>query len=148
MSAPVTSEPIMLRQQVNTLPAYVLAAWRSRYVPVDGVDLEARAMLNQEAATVRADGVQPDALTVWMHFADQVVRVGSPSGTSSRRSARRTCGRGATTRLPRASRHEAGHRRGGLSADHHCPVDTMPKCPQYADTARGSAPAGSRGKPR
>ncbi len=79
MNAPVTSEPITLRQQVNALPAYVLAAWRSRYVPVDGVDLEARAMLNQEAATVRANGVQPDALAVWMRLADQVVRVGSPS---------------------------------------------------------------------
>ncbi len=79
MTAPVTSEPITLRQQVNSLPAYVLAAWRSRYVPVDGVDLEARAMLNQEAAAVRASGVQPDALTVWMQLADQVVRVGSPS---------------------------------------------------------------------
>ncbi len=79
MNAPVTSEPITLRQQVNVLPAYILAAWRTRYVPTDGVDLEARALLNKEAAAVRASGVQSDALTVWMRLTDMVVRVGSPS---------------------------------------------------------------------
>ena len=68
-----------LREQVGALPAYILAAWRSRYVPSDGVDLEARAMLKQEAAAIRAAGIQPDALTVWMRLADKVVQVGSPS---------------------------------------------------------------------
>ena len=57
----------------------MLAAWRSRYVPVDSVDLEARAMLNKEAAAIRAEGNQPNALTVWVRLCDMVVRVGSPS---------------------------------------------------------------------
>jgi hypothetical protein len=47
--------------------------------PQMAVDLEARALLNTEAAAVRAEGVQPDALTVWMRLTDMVVRVGSPS---------------------------------------------------------------------
>lgn len=68
-----------MRQQVAALPPYVLAAWRSRYGVTDGVDLEARAMLGQEAAAIRAGGVQPDALTVWMRLTDRVVQVGSPS---------------------------------------------------------------------
>ncbi len=68
-----------MRQHVAALPPHVLAAWRSRYGVTDGVDLEARAMLGQEAAAVRAGGVQPDALTGWMRLTDMVVRVGSPS---------------------------------------------------------------------
>jgi len=32
-----------------------------RYVAVDGVDLQARALLGAEAAAVRAEGQQPDA---------------------------------------------------------------------------------------
>ena len=79
MSISVTPEPITIGQQVSALPAYVLAAWRSRYALVDGVDLEARAVLNQEAATVHAAGVQPDALTIWMRLTDKVVRAGSPT---------------------------------------------------------------------
>ena len=79
MRVPVTSEPVTLRQQVNALPAYVLAAWRTRYALSDGVDLEARALLDQEAAVVRGEGGQPDARTVWMRFIDRVVRAGSPS---------------------------------------------------------------------
>ena len=74
-----TSEAVTLRQQVGSLPAHIVATWRSRYVPVDGIDLEARAILNQEAAAVRAQGTQPDALTVWMRLTDQVARIGSPS---------------------------------------------------------------------
>lgn len=74
-----TSDPVTLRQQVGSLPAHILAAWRSRYIPADGVDLEARALVNQEAAAVRAQGKQPDALIVWMRLADLVVKVGSPS---------------------------------------------------------------------
>ena len=74
-----TSEAVTLRQQVGSLPAHIVATWRSRYVPVDGIDLEARAILNQEAAAVRAEGTQPDALTIWMRLTDQVARIGSPS---------------------------------------------------------------------
>ena len=79
MSVGDNSKPVTLRQQVADLPPYILAAWRSRFVPVDGVDLEARAMLNKEAAAIRADGNPPDALTVWIRLCDTVVRVGSPS---------------------------------------------------------------------
>ena len=79
MSVPDSPEPATLRQQVGTLPLHILAAWRSRYVRVDGVDLEARAMLNQEASAIRAKGERPDALAVWMRLTDLIVRVGSPS---------------------------------------------------------------------
>lgn len=54
-------------------------AWRSRYVPGDGVDLKARAILDEKAAAVRAEGNPPDALTIWVRLTDMVVRVGSPS---------------------------------------------------------------------
>ena len=74
-----TSEAVTLRQQVGSLPAHIVATWRSRYVPVDGIDLEARAILNQEAAAIRAQGTQPDALTIWIRLTDQVARIGSPS---------------------------------------------------------------------
>ncbi len=74
-----TSDPATLRQQVGSLPPYILAAWRNRYVPVDGVDLEARALINQEAAVIRAQGSQPDALAVWVRLTDLLVKVGSPS---------------------------------------------------------------------
>ena len=74
-----TSEAVTLRQQVGSLPAHIEATWRSRYIPVDGIDLEARTILNQEAAAVRAQGTQPDALTIWMRLTDQVARIGSPS---------------------------------------------------------------------
>lgn len=73
-----TSDPATLRQQVDSLPAHILAAWRNRYVPADGVDLEARVLINQEAAVIRSRGRQPDALTVWVRLTDLVVKVGSP----------------------------------------------------------------------
>lgn len=63
-----------LRHQVTGLPAYVVAAWRTRYAVTDGVDLQARAVLSQEAAALRAEGETPDARAVWMRLADQVVR--------------------------------------------------------------------------
>ena len=49
MSVPDDPKATTLRQQVADLPPYILAAWRNRFVPVDGVDLEARAMLNKES---------------------------------------------------------------------------------------------------
>ena len=79
MSVADDSKPITLRQQVADLPPYILAAWRSRFVPVDGVDLKARAVLNKEAAAIRADGNPPEVLTVWIRLCDTVVRVGSSS---------------------------------------------------------------------
>ncbi len=79
MNIPDGPGPVALRHQIGDIPAYVLTAWRSRYVAVDGIDLEARAILNQEAAAVRAGGDPPDALTVWVRLCDTVVRVGSAS---------------------------------------------------------------------
>jgi hypothetical protein len=73
------AEPATLRQQVDALPRWVLDIWRSRYVQGDRIDLQARALVNQEAATVRAHGTAPDALAVWMRLTDLVVRVGSPA---------------------------------------------------------------------
>jgi len=73
--APDRLDPVTLRQQVAPLPVYVLKVWRTRYAATDGLDLQARAMLNQEAAAVRAGGVQPDALTLWIRLADKVVHV-------------------------------------------------------------------------
>ena len=35
-----------LRQQVAALPDYVLAAWRTRYIVGEGMDFQARAILN------------------------------------------------------------------------------------------------------
>lgn len=58
-----------LRQQIGDLPAYVLGAWRARYANA-GTDLEARAIIDREAATIRAKGEMPDALAVWMRLAD------------------------------------------------------------------------------
>jgi len=74
--------PLQLAQHARHGPplSYVLKAWRTRYATTDGLDLDARAMLNQEeAAAVRAGVVQPDALTLWMRLADKAVHVGSPS---------------------------------------------------------------------
>ncbi len=79
MSDTDNPKPVTLRQQVEVLPNHILTTWRSRYVPSDGVDLEARAILNQEVATVRSQGIAPDALTIWIRLTELVVRVGSPS---------------------------------------------------------------------
>lgn len=49
LSAATASKPVTLRQQVNALPAYVLAAWRTRYATSDTVDLQARALLDHNA---------------------------------------------------------------------------------------------------
>lgn len=69
-----------MRQQVAALPSYILAAWRTRYGVTDGMDLEARALLNKEKdAVIRAEGVQLDALALWMRLTDLVVGVRSPS---------------------------------------------------------------------
>ena len=54
---------LTLRQQVAALPDYVLAAWRTRYIVGEGMDFQARAILNQEAAAIRNQGKEPDART-------------------------------------------------------------------------------------
>ena len=58
-----------LRQQIDSLPAYVLSAWRGRYAS-EGMELEARAILDREAAVVCVTGQEPDAVTVWVRLAD------------------------------------------------------------------------------
>ena len=58
-----------LRQQIDSLPAYIMSTWRSRYAN-EGADLEARAIINREAAAIRARGETADALAVWMRLAD------------------------------------------------------------------------------
>lgn len=61
--------PPTLRQQIDSLPTYVVRGWRSRYAN-EGTGLEARAIVDREAATIRAKGETADALAVWMHLAD------------------------------------------------------------------------------
>ena len=58
------------------MPDHVLIAWRARYIVGDGMDLQARAILNEEAAAVRAEGKEPNAKTVWLRLVDRVVKQG------------------------------------------------------------------------
>ncbi len=57
-----TSRPATtFRGQVSGLPDFVVAAWRARYILGEGMDFQARAILNQEAAAIRSEGKEPDA---------------------------------------------------------------------------------------
>jgi len=67
-----------LRQQLGNLPPYILSVWRGRYAAGEGTDLEARAIIDREAAAVRAKGETPDALAVWMRLADAAGRMREP----------------------------------------------------------------------
>ena len=67
MSDPSPSS-LTLRQQVAALPDYVLAAWRTRYIVGEGMDFQARAILNQ--------GKEPDARTVWLRLMDRTAEEG------------------------------------------------------------------------
>ncbi len=67
-----------LRQQIDNLPANILSVWRSRYAN-EGTDLEARAIIDREATTIRACGATADALAVWMRLADAAGRMREPS---------------------------------------------------------------------
>lgn len=69
-----------LRQQIDSLPAYVLSVWRSRYAN-EGTDLEARAIIDREAAAIRARGETADALAIWMRLADAVGKLREPPPT-------------------------------------------------------------------
>lgn len=71
-------DAVSLRQQVVGLPAYVVAAWRDRYAAAEGVERQARAIINGEAATLRAAGHTPDARTIWLRLVDDVVRQRDP----------------------------------------------------------------------
>ena len=66
-----------LRQQIDSLPAYIVSAWRSRYAN-EGTDLEARAIIGREAASIHAAGQEPDALAVWIRLADAAGRQREP----------------------------------------------------------------------
>ncbi len=66
-----------LRQQIDSLPAYVAKTWRSRYAN-EGTDLEARAIIDREAAAIRARGETADALAVWMRLADTAGKTREP----------------------------------------------------------------------
>ena len=66
-----------LRQQIDSLPAYIMSTWRSRYAN-GGTDLEARAIISREAAAVRAAGQEPDALAVWIRLAEAAGRQREP----------------------------------------------------------------------
>ena len=55
----ISPKAMTLRQQVDALPRWVLDIWRRRYVQGDGIDLQARALINQEAATIRSRGETP-----------------------------------------------------------------------------------------
>lgn len=67
-------DAVSLRQQGVGLPAYVAAAWRDRYATAEGVERQARAIINGEAAALRAAGHAPDARTIWLRLADDIVR--------------------------------------------------------------------------
>ena len=54
-----------------------MTAWRSRYAN-EGTNLEARAIIDREAAIIRAQGQTADALAVWIRFADGVGRLREP----------------------------------------------------------------------
>jgi hypothetical protein len=69
-----------LRQQIDGLPAHIVGAWRSRYAN-EGTDLEARAIIDREAGTIRASGATADALAVWMRLADAAGRMREPPPT-------------------------------------------------------------------
>ena len=58
-----------LRQQIDSLPVHIASTWRSRYAN-EGTDLEARAIIGRESASIRAAGQEPDALVAWMRLAD------------------------------------------------------------------------------
>ncbi len=69
--------PPTFRQQIDSLPAYIVTAWRSRYAN-EGTDLEARAIIDREAAAIRAKGETADALAVWMRLADAAGKTREP----------------------------------------------------------------------
>lgn len=54
-----------------------MTAWRSRYAK-EGTDLDAHAIIDREAVTLRAQGQIADALAVWMRFADGAGRLREP----------------------------------------------------------------------
>lgn len=70
-------ETSTLRQQIDSLPAYIVRTWRSRYAN-EGTDLEARAIIGREATSIGTEGKEADALAVWMRLADAAGRMREP----------------------------------------------------------------------
>jgi len=68
---------LTFRQQIDSLPSYIVRTWRSRYAN-EGTDLEARAIIDREAAAIRARGETADALAVWMRLADTAGKTQEP----------------------------------------------------------------------
>ena len=66
-----------LRQQIDNLPAHIVGTWRSHYAN-EGTGLEARAIIDREAATIRAAGQMADALAIWMRLADAAGKIREP----------------------------------------------------------------------
>ncbi len=77
MTPPDASGAPTLRQQIDSLPAHIVRTWRGRYAN-EGTDLEARAIIDREATTIRASGATADALAVWMRLADAAGRMREP----------------------------------------------------------------------
>lgn len=78
MDAPDEPAPVTLRQQIQALPPHLLTAWRTRYVATDEIAAEARAILGDEVAAIRAEGAQPEALTVWISLTDHIGNGATP----------------------------------------------------------------------
>lgn len=77
MTPPDASGAPALRQQIDSLPAYIVRTWRSRYAN-EGTDLEARAIIGREATSIRTEGKEADALAVWMRLADAAGKMREP----------------------------------------------------------------------
>ena len=71
---------LTLHQQIDSLPAHIASAGRSCYAN-EGTDLEAHAIIDREAAAIRAKGEMADALAVWMRLADAAGRLREPPPT-------------------------------------------------------------------
>ena len=82
MDAPARPAPVTLRQQIQDLPSAILTAWRTRYVASDDIADDARAILGDEIAAIRAEGAQPDAMTVWISLTDLISNGPKPSSAS------------------------------------------------------------------
>ena len=77
MPPPDSPGPSTIREQVAALPAHIISTWRSRYANNE-VNLEAHAIIDREAAAVRAAGQEPDAVAVWVRLADAAGRMREP----------------------------------------------------------------------
>ncbi len=75
----MSDEPLSLRLQLASIPAPVLAAWRSRYAAEGGIELNAFALVDKAATALRSRGEQVDAHALWVRMADQCGQTDRPS---------------------------------------------------------------------